>query len=98
MSDAWSSVLGRSLPSSEEPDRMSAPLQVVTYVHESNEGLALFRGPLVRSGFRPVVRLRSPGPTDARAPLLVVMGGPMGVYDAGRFPFLQAELDVLRAR
>jgi len=77
---------------------MSAPLEVVTYVHEPHEGLARFREPLERAGFRPVERLRSPDPTDARAPLLVVMGGPMGVYDADRFPFLQVELDVLRAR
>ena len=78
---------------------MSAVLDVVTYVHEPHEGLARFREPLERAGFRPVERFRSPDPaTDARAPLLVVLGGPMGVYDAERFPFLRAELDVLRAR
>ena len=78
---------------------MSAPLEVVTYVHEPHEGLARFREPLERAGFRPVERLRAPDPdADVRAPLLVVMGGPMGVYDAHRFPFLEAELDVLRAR
>jgi GMP synthase (glutamine-hydrolysing) len=78
---------------------MTEPLDVVTYVHEAHEGLARFRAPLERAGFRPVERFRSPDPVaDARAPLLVVMGGPMGVYDADRFPFLHAELDVLRAR
>lgn len=78
---------------------MTAPLDVVTYVHESHEDLARFREPLERAGFRPVVRFRSPDPAaDARAPLLVVLGGPMGVYDADRFPFLRAELEVLRAR
>ncbi|HZW87462.1 MAG TPA: glutamine amidotransferase [Myxococcaceae bacterium] len=78
---------------------MSELLEVVTYVHEPHEGLARFREPLERAGFRPVERFRAPDPVaDARAPLLVVMGGPMGVYDAPRFPFLQAELDVLRAR
>lgn len=78
---------------------MSELLDVVTYVHEPHEGLARFRGPLERAGFRPVERLRSPDPAaDTRVPLLIVMGGPMGVYDAPRFPFLQAELDVLRAR
>ena len=77
---------------------MTAPLDVVTYVHEPHEDLARFREPLERAGFRPVERLRSPDPADARAPLLVVLGGPMGVYDADRFPFLRAELEVLRAR
>ena len=78
---------------------MTAPLDVVTYVHERHEDLARFRGPLERAGFRPVERLRSPDlAADARAPLLVVLGGPMGVYDADRFPFLRAELEVLRAR
>jgi GMP synthase (glutamine-hydrolysing) len=78
---------------------MTAPLDVVTYVHESHEDLARFREPLERAGFRPVERFRSPDPAaDARAPLLVVLGGPMGVYDADRFPFLRAELEVLRAR
>jgi GMP synthase (glutamine-hydrolysing) len=78
---------------------MTAPLDVVTYLHEPHEGLARFRAPLERAGFRPVERLRAPDPAaDARAPLLVVLGGPMGVYDADRFPFLRVELDVLRAR
>ena len=78
---------------------MTAPLDVVTYLHEPHEGLARFRAPLERAGFRPVERLRAPDPAaDARAPLLVVLGGPMGVYDADRFPFLEVELDVLRAR
>jgi len=77
---------------------MTPLLDVVTYVHERHEDLARFREPLERAGFRPVERLRSPDPADAQAPLLVVLGGPMGVYDADRFPFLRAELEVLRAR
>jgi GMP synthase (glutamine-hydrolysing) len=78
---------------------MSEALDVVTYVHEPHEGLARFREPLERAGFRPVERFRSPDPdADVSAPLLVVLGGPMGVYEADRFPFLRAEMDVLRAR
>jgi GMP synthase (glutamine-hydrolysing) len=77
---------------------MSALLDVITYLHEPHEGLARFREPLERAGFRAVERFRSPDPADARAPLLVVLGGPMGVYEADRFPFLHAEMDVLRAR
>jgi GMP synthase (glutamine-hydrolysing) len=78
---------------------MTAPLDVVAYLHEPHEDLARFRAPLERTGFRAVERLRAPDPeADVRAPLLVVLGGPMGVYDADRFPFLRTELDVLRAR
>ena len=78
---------------------MTPPLDVIAYVHEPHEDLARFRAPLEHAGFRPVERLRAPDPdADIRAPLLVVLGGPMGVYDADRFPFLRTELDMLRAR
>ena len=78
---------------------MNPSLEVIAYVHEPHEGLARFREPLERVGFRTVERFRAPdSAADVRAPLLVVLGGPMGVYDADRFPFLKAELEVLRAR
>lgn len=78
---------------------MTAPLDAVAYLHEAHEGLARFREPLERVGFRPVERLCAPDPSaDVRAPLLVVLGGPMGVYDADRFPFLETEIAVLKAR
>ncbi len=78
---------------------MSAPLEVMIYVHEAHEGLARFRAPLELAGFRLVERFRAPEPeADVAAALLVVLGGPMGVYDADRFAFLAVELDVLRAR
>lgn len=78
---------------------MSAPREVVAYVHEAHEGLARLEEPLRRAGFRPVERFRAPDPErDVLAPLLVVLGGPMGVYEADRFPFLAVEREVLRAR
>ncbi len=78
---------------------MTAPFDAVAYVHEPHEGLARLREPLERAGFRPVERLRAPAPAaDVRVPLLVVLGGPMGVYDADRFPFLSTEIEVLRGR
>jgi GMP synthase (glutamine-hydrolysing) len=78
---------------------MSAPLHAITYVHELHEGLARFREPLERAGFRPVERFRAPDPAaDVEAPLLVVLGGPMGVYEADRYSFLRIEQDVLRRR
>ena len=78
---------------------MTPALEVIAYVHEPHEGLARFQEPLERAGFRTVERFRAPDPVaDVRAALLVVLGGPMGVYDADRFPFLEVELEVLRAR
>jgi GMP synthase (glutamine-hydrolysing) len=78
---------------------MSTPLEVVAYLHEAHEGLARLRAPLERAGFRVVERFRAPDPVaDVRAPLLVVLGGPMGVYEADRFPFLAVEQEVLRGR
>jgi GMP synthase (glutamine-hydrolysing) len=78
---------------------MTAPLDAVAYVHEPHEGLARLREPLERAGFRPVERYRAPDQeADVRAPLLVVLGGPVGVYEADRFPFLSIEIEVLRAR
>src|SRR5262249_58011947 len=78
---------------------MSAPLDAVAYVHEPHEGLARLREPLERAGFRPVERFRAPDPaTDVDAALLVVLGGPMGVYEADRYPFLGLEQEVLRHR
>ena len=77
---------------------MSAPLLTIAYVHEPHEGLARLAAPLVRAGFRLVERYRAPDPADVEAPLLVVLGGPMGVYEADRFPFLATEEQVLRAR
>jgi GMP synthase (glutamine-hydrolysing) len=78
---------------------MTPSLEVIAYVHEPHEGLARFREPLERAGFRTVERFQAPDPVaDVRAPLLVVLGGPMGVYDADRFPFLKTEIEVLRAR
>src|SRR5262249_32372932 len=78
---------------------MSAPLDAVAYVHEPHEGLARLREPLERAGFRPVERFRAPDPaTDVDAALLVVLGGPMGVYEADRYPFLGLEQELLRRR
>ncbi|HEY3710983.1 MAG TPA: glutamine amidotransferase [Amycolatopsis sp.] len=36
--------------------------------------------------------------TAAEADLLVVLGGPIGAADAGRYPFLTAEVDAIRER
>jgi len=71
--------------------------------HVAHEGPARVGKALERAGFE-LVRLPlhagAPVPTNLRElGVLVVMGGPMGVEDAGnaRFPFLAPELDLLRA-
>jgi GMP synthase (glutamine-hydrolysing) len=66
--------------------------------HEEHEGPDRLAPALAQAGFSLEVSLRSI-PKDAEsADLLVVLGGPMGVYEAERYPFLQAELALLRAR
>lgn len=77
---------------------MSEPLDAVALLHAPHEGLARLSPALERAGFRCIERLQDPHPEDARAPLLVVLGGPMGVYEADRYPFLATEADLLRAR
>jgi len=42
--------------------------------------------------------MRAADPRDVDAPLVVVMGGEMGVYEADRYPFLAEEIALLRAR
>jgi GMP synthase (glutamine-hydrolysing) len=77
---------------------MSEPLDTVALLHAPHEGLSRLRPALEGVGFRCTERLQDPRPEDARAPLLVVLGGPMGVYEADRYPFLATEVDLLRAR
>jgi GMP synthase (glutamine-hydrolysing) len=87
------------LPSVEDPSRMTGPTHAVAYVHEPHEGIARLGPFLEAAGFRVQERYRAPDPeADVRAPLVVVLGGPMSVYEADRFPFLRTEQDVLRAR
>jgi GMP synthase (glutamine-hydrolysing) len=67
-------------------------------IHEEMEGPGLLEIALRAAGFDPVQRFRRLEPGDATAPLVVVMGGPMAVYEANRHPFLAGELAMLRAR
>jgi GMP synthase (glutamine-hydrolysing) len=70
--------------------------------HVAHEGPARVGGALGRAGFELVrvpLHAGAPVPKDPRElGLLVVMGGPMGVEDAGsdRYPFLGPELALLR--
>ena len=73
-------------------------LDAVTLLHAPEEGLARLGPALEAAGFRCRERLRSVEPRDVDAPLLVVMGGEMGAYEADRYPFLGEEIALLRAR
>ncbi len=81
---------------------MLAAMRALALRHVAHEGLGLFRPVLEDSGWgideRDVTRPGEvPAATDS-ADLLIVMGGSMGVYEAGRYPFLQRELELLRSR
>lgn len=53
---------------------------------------------LAAAGFNVQLRLRDVGPEDAEADLVVVLGGPMGVFESQKFPFLADEIALLRQR
>jgi GMP synthase (glutamine-hydrolysing) len=70
----------------------------VLYIHEPHVGPGHLGESLRHAGFSLTPRLRETRPEDVEAPLLVVMGGSMGVYEADQHPFLHDELRVIRAR
>lgn len=74
------------------------PRRAVVYVHEDHEGPGLLGPALHAAGYDVQQRMREVKSGDEQADLVVVMGGPMGVYQADRYPFLHDELRVLRDR
>lgn len=70
--------------------------------HVDHEGIAGYREPIEAAGFeieRVAAHHAGCAMLDTLSPdLLVVMGGPMGVYDTDRFPWLNDEIAVLRRR
>jgi GMP synthase (glutamine-hydrolysing) len=78
-----------------------ADKKVVVVQHLAFEDLGSFE-PVLRSAGMPIEYLHA-GVDDLRAgidsaDLLVVLGGPIGVYETDVYPFLTAELDAIRAR
>lgn len=73
-------------------------MRAVVMQHEEHEGLGLFGPALQAVGFSLVKRFRTARHEDVEAELVVVLGGPMGVYEAERHPFIEEELRVLRER
>ncbi|MBN8807762.1 MAG: glutamine amidotransferase [Sphingomonas sp.] len=70
--------------------------------HVDHEGIAGYREPVEAAGYeieRVAAHHAGCAKLDILAPdLVVVMGGPMGVYDNDRFPWLDDEIAVLRRR
>jgi len=67
-------------------------------IHEPNEGEGLLGPALKAAGFDLVHRFRHLEASDASAPLWVLMGGPMAVYESDRHLFLAAEITAIQAR
>ena len=70
--------------------------------HVDHEGIAGYREPIEAAGYaieRVAAHRTGCARLDILSPdLVVVMGGPMGVYDTDRFPWLDGEIAVLRRR
>jgi GMP synthase (glutamine-hydrolysing) len=82
--------------SHQQPTRRAAVVR-----HLAFEDLGLFAGVLASRGW--AVSFHEAGVDDLAAPLreadlAVVLGGPIGVYEADRYPFLKDELDGLERR
>jgi GMP synthase (glutamine-hydrolysing) len=73
-------------------------MRAIVYQHEPNEGIAWLGPALIEAGFVLTTRLRTTHRDDGAADLLVVLGGAMGADDGAEFPFVDAELAVLRQR
>jgi GMP synthase (glutamine-hydrolysing) len=75
--------------------------QALALTHVSFEGLGLLGPILDARGFQTTI-LNVPqitGPLDLISPdLVVILGGPIGVYQSDLYPFLEAEIEAIRAR
>lgn len=73
-------------------------MRAVVMQHEEHEGPGLLGPALEAAGFTLVKRFRGVKREDLNAELVVVLGGPMGVYEADRHPFLGEELALVTER
>jgi GMP synthase (glutamine-hydrolysing) len=73
-------------------------MNAVVYQHEEHEGLGLSEAALKEAGFTISKRFREARHEDVNTDLVVVLGGPMGVYESKEHPFLGQELAVLSER
>jgi GMP synthase (glutamine-hydrolysing) len=76
--------------------------QAVVFSHLPFEDLGSLEPELERRGFTirtiDVPTVRFPLPDAEDCDLLIVMGGPIGVYDSGDYPFLSGEIESIRRR
>lgn len=81
---------------------VSQSLHAVVLTHLPFEDLGTLEPRLLERGFQiqtiDVTTARFPLPQAASCDLLIVLGGPIGVYDAPAYPFLTNELDCIRRR
>jgi GMP synthase (glutamine-hydrolysing) len=77
-------------------------MKCIAVYHLAFENLGSFAAPLVQRGYQLEYRHAGTDPLSpdewARAELVVVLGGPIGVGDVAAYPWLAQELDGLRAR
>jgi GMP synthase (glutamine-hydrolysing) len=77
-------------------------LEAVVFSHLPFEDLGSLEPALERRGFAirtiDVATARFPLADAERCDLLIVMGGPIGVYDSADYPFLTGEIESLRQR
>lgn len=73
-------------------------MRAVVFQHEEHEGSGLLGPVLQQAGFTLVKRIRQVRREDVDAELVVVLGGPMGVYETQQHPFLGEELSILAER
>jgi GMP synthase (glutamine-hydrolysing) len=73
-------------------------MRAVVMQHEEHEGPGLLGPALEAAGFTLVKRFRTVKREDLKAELVVVLGGPMGVYEVERHPFLGEELALVTER
>lgn len=80
----------------------NSALRAVAFTHLPFEDLGTLEPRLREREFRietvDVTTAHFPLPQASLCDLLVILGGPIGVYDAADYPFLAAELDCLRER
>ena len=80
----------------------ASTLEAVVFSHLPFEDLGSLEPALERRGFAirtiDVATARFPLADADRCDLLIVMGGPIGVYDSADYPFLAGEIESLRQR
>lgn len=73
-------------------------MKAVVIQHETHEDLGQLAPALAEAGFSVTRRFRGVEHADVEAALVVVLGGPMGVYESDQHPFLHAEQALLSER